>query len=205
MIEAYKLEDASQKSARTENLIETNIANVELFYQDTRARLIFEKSISDSIRRAEVLKRGNEIEEKKIRTFEARIKQKDAAIHRNKYRKAEQSDKQGKLQQMQYRWYVAIGLASRLALVREFLEEKHKMRQAYMAFNHSAVVIQKVYKKYKEHLRMQLVQKSYAIIRRYQIKLDQTGCSCSMSKREEKRLGIWQLILFGSFSGMCMT
>jgi hypothetical protein len=62
------------------------------------------------------------------------------------------------------RWFLATALASRLAIVKEFLEEKHRMEEIYKMEENGAVAIQRSWRLYKESKREKIVNVAFGVI-----------------------------------------
>jgi hypothetical protein len=81
-------------------------------------------------------------------------------------------------QQMAHRWYLATALASRLALVKEFLIEKHKMVGLSMLQEQSACIVQRRWRLFSNNKRQVVVDGALVIIRRLALRF--------VRKRREK-------------------
>jgi hypothetical protein len=145
-------------------MIESNRLDAQFYTAENRARVLNNKT-QESISRREYVQASRErIEQERIAAIELRLAKKD---QRNGMKKLDRADeKLNKYQQMQARWFAATALASRLALVKAFLEERHRMRIGFLLYTRSALVIQRRWKYYKQLERLGMEEKSYAIIRR---------------------------------------
>lgn len=157
----------SEKSWQTIDLIDVNRDRVQEFYPEIKAQLAEEKRLNLNERRAKVQAVRLASEAARLKTFEERIKNKDGRAQVKNLVSSSDRAKNARLQTVQHRWFLGVALASRLALVKSFLEEKHRMRMAYMMYNHCALTIQKKWRQYQWKKRQEAIRKSYSIIRTY--------------------------------------
>jgi hypothetical protein len=171
------IQTAAQKIGNAPiDLVKTNRASAQLQCADNRALLISQRAKENMNHRKSVAATREKQEEARVKALESRMALKNPSSRPQ----SKAGDKLAQVQQMQDRWFMAAALASRLEIVKEFLVERHKQREALMLYTHSALVIQRKWKEYWKGMKMKIEGKSYVIIRRM-------FATFVVARREKKR------------------
>lgn len=122
----------------------------------TRAQILADKREEAASRREHVQEERQRKEASRLKTLESRIAAKDL-----KARAQSGADQMSKNHEMQERWYFAAALASKMQIVKEFLEERHEQR----ILTHSAIVLQRKWREYQRRARYLIESRSFMSIR----------------------------------------
>jgi hypothetical protein len=150
-IEMYRAEEAAE---RPHNPVDIPYS-IKLFNSVQHTQKLDQKALNASKRRAYVIATGAEQEATRIRVIEARIAGKDASYP---------GIKNSNVLPIGHRWYLASALAAKLAIVKAFLEEKHRMGAIYKVEAESAMTIQRRWRHYSDTKRQAVVHIAFGVI-----------------------------------------
>jgi hypothetical protein len=163
LVAKYKAEAVAAKQTSNVDIIKVNRSSMKNYESEKRVQVMEQKALSASQRRATVLAAGEKKEMARIQDIESRTISKEVSSRSNQL-----SSRDGKktttAQQLADRWFLATALASRLAIVKAFLEEKHRMEEKYRMEENGAVAIQRSWRLYKESKRERIVNVAFGVI-----------------------------------------
>ncbi|KAJ3221924.1 hypothetical protein HK099_002957 [Clydaea vesicula] len=162
-ITAYKLEDNCEKTKYVTDIIQSNKV-FDAYYPSKKLQLLSINKQKHDDRIKTVLENHRLLKSEKVKKVLMQIKKKD--LVNNEKMKEQPKEKLGKTQLLQKKWFIAITLASKLNAIRDFLILRHQEREISLLETHSAIIIQKAWKKYKAAIQYEKVKTSLAIISR---------------------------------------
>lgn len=162
-IAAYKSEELKLHPAPTLDLIDKNKLGAVSQNPASRIQRMQSRAIVQQLRMAQAIERAEKYKAERQKQILAVIAKKEQALNHKK--NDAPKAKMGKLEMLQKRWYIAIALASRLSLIRYYLEEKHKSKAILMLYTRNARIIQKQWKAFKMAEKNALIAQSLSIIK----------------------------------------
>lgn len=165
ILAVYKKEDREKLLGTHDDLILKNkylvrYRNPQIYLEEIEAR-----ASQHEVHSLDVRGRNEKMIKLRETKILASIKKKELALERKKNIKP--LAKLSEWELLQRRWYLVISLASRLSMLRFYLECKHKARIHHQIYNRHAIVIQREWKLHKKHLRDILIAKSLEKIKRF--------------------------------------
>lgn len=176
-----------------------NRSGIQHFESGERTQKIKQKAISASQRREVIIAASEEREATRIREIKYRLAEREAKKQSTNSVVKKHHDEHI----LAHRWYLATALASKLAIVKAFFVEQHRMGDIYTSKDQSAIIIQRHWRCYKDVKKQAVVNIAFGVISKLIIRVYARSSPLRLSTSADLRQEM-QLLIFYEFFYMIL-